>query len=255
MPSYEIYAVKYAGPFLRSGALLMWKRDWEITEEIGYYIWCIKGVGHNVIVDTGVSPEMAKKKNLKGYTDPSEILSRIGIKSDEIRHVIITHMHWDHMSGVELFRNAIIYIQEKEFNFWMEDEVAQSPPFKDFSDEVSKNYLSTLAGTNRLVLLKGDRQVLPGIECLLAPGHSLANQAVAVTTAQGIAILGSDCAHVFQNYHENWPSALIVDLVGWMRTFKRLREKASSPNLLFPGHDLRMSTDYPEVAKDITRLV
>ena len=40
-----------------------------------------------------------------------------------------------------------------------------------------------------------------------------------------------------------------------MRSYDKLRKKASSPDLLFPSHDLLMSTNYPEVAKDVTRLV
>ena len=83
----------------------------------------------------------------------------------------------------------------------------------------------------------------------------MALQSVAVNTLKGTAIIGSDCAHVFRNYREDWPSALIVDLVGWMRTYDKLRERASSPDLLFPGHDRLMLKNYPAVVKDITRLV
>ena len=82
----------------------------------------------------------------------------------------------------------------------------------------------------------------------------MALQAVVVNTAKGTAILGSDCAHVFRNYQEYWPSILIVDLVAWMKTYEKLRERASSLDLIFPGHDPLMSENYPEVAKDVTRL-
>jgi hypothetical protein len=43
MSRYEIYALKYAGPFTRTGAHLMWYRDWDKVEQINYYIWCIRG--------------------------------------------------------------------------------------------------------------------------------------------------------------------------------------------------------------------
>ena len=39
MQLYEIYALKYAGPFTSSGAFLMWMKDWEKTEERNYYFW------------------------------------------------------------------------------------------------------------------------------------------------------------------------------------------------------------------------
>ncbi len=255
MSDYKIYALKYAGPFVRTGAHLMWYQDWDTIETINYYIWCVRGAGETVVVDAGVTPEMAQERQLDGYVNPAEVLARIDVKAEEVRHVVITHLHLDHAGGVSLFPEATFYIQEDEYRFWVQDPVAARPPFKAVSDAASTAYLASLEGTDRLVLLKGDRQVLPGIQCLLAPGHTVALQAVAVNTARGTAILGSDCGHVFRNYKEDWPSALIVDLVGWMKTYDKLREKASSSELLFPGHDRLMLEDYPQVAEDITRLV
>ena len=255
MPQYEIYALKYAGPFVRTGAHLMWYRDWETQEEINYYIWCIKGAGETVIVDTGVTPELAQERELDGYVNPAEVLARIDVKAEDVRHVIITHMHFDHANGVSLFPQATFYIQEEEYRFWTDDPIAARPPFASVSDAASTAYLRSLEGTDRLVLLKGDQKIMPGIRCLLAPGHTVALQAVAVNTIRETAILGSDCAHVFRNYHEDWPSVLIVDLVGWMKTYDKLRETSSAADLLFPGHDRRMLDDYPAVAADVVKLV
>jgi glyoxylase-like metal-dependent hydrolase (beta-lactamase superfamily II) len=255
MTGYEIYAVKYAGPFTSSGAFLMWLKDWEKIEERNYYIWCIRGSEDTVVVDAGVSPELAREKELTGYTSPAEVLSRIGVEADEVGHLILTHMHWDHASGVKLFRNATVYVQDIEYRFWLNDPIATRPAFRHVSDEASAEYLASIEGTNRLRLVKGDQEILPGITCILAPGHTVGLQAVAVTTAKGTAILGSDCAHIFRNYQEDWPSSLIVDLVAWMRTYEKLRERASSLDLIFPGHDVLMASNYPQVAKDITKLV
>jgi len=255
MPEYEIYALKYAGPFDRTGAHLMWYQDWDKIEKINYYIWCIKGGGHTVVVDAGVAPDLAKHRELDGYLNPADVLSHLDVNAAEVRHVVITHMHFDHANGATLFPAATFYIQEAEFRFWVQDPIAARPPFKYIADEASAAYLASLEGTRRLVLLDGDQQILPGIRCLLAPGHTVALQAVEVNTARGTAILGSDCAHIFRNYREDWPSVLIVDLVGWMKTYDKLRARVSSPDLLFPGHDRRMLENYPEVAKNITRLV
>jgi len=40
-----------------------------------------------------------------------------------------------------------------------------------------------------------------------------------------------------------------------MRTYDRIRERATSVDLIFPGHDVLMASGYPQVAEDITRLV
>lgn len=255
MHEYKIYALKYAGPFTSSGALLMWLKDWEKVEKRNYYVWCIKGAEETIIVDAGVSPDLAKEKKLASYISPAKVLSRIDVKADDVRRVIITHMHWDHSSGVGLFPKATFYVQESEYYFWLKDPLANRSAFKRSSDEAANAYLASLEGTDRLALLKGDQEILLGVECLLAPGHSIGLQAVAVNTTKGTAIIGSDCAHTFRNYKEDWPSAVIVDLVGWMKTYEKLRAKASSIDLLFPGHDPIMSENYPEVAEDVTQLV
>lgn len=255
MVEYEIYAIKYAGPFTSSGAFLMWLKDWEKVVKRNYYFWCVKGNGETVIVDAGVSPQLATERSLGGYISPAEILARIDVKAEHVQRVILTHLHWDHSSGIVLFPQATFYIQQSEYRFWLNDPVATRPPFRHLVDEAAKAYLASLEGTGRVTFLDGDQEVLPGIECLLAPGHSVGLQAVAVNTAKGAAILGSDCAHIFQNYREDWPSSIIVDLVGWMKTYEKLRTKASSIDLLFPGHDPIMSEDYPQVADGVTRLV
>ena len=255
MNHYEIYAIKYAGPFKSSSAFLMWQKDWEKTEERNYYIWCIRNYDNVIIVDAGVAPPLAGEKMLVNYENPAEMLSRIGVEAEKVKHLIITHMHWDHSNGVGLFPNARLYIQESEYNFWVNNPVAKRPAFRFLPDPMSTDYIATLMGTKKLTLLKGDQEILPGIRCMLAPGHSVGIQAVTVNTGRGTAIVGSDCAHVFRNYSEDWPTSLTVDMVALMETYEKLRKNASSPDLIFPGHDVLMATNYPQVAENITKLV
>lgn len=251
---HEIYAFKYAGPFTSSGAFLMWAKEWDKVEKRNYYIWCIKGSEGPVVVDTGVSPGLAAERNLVNYISPSEILRRIDVDADEVQHVIITHIHWDHASGMELFPKARFYLQEREFAFWLRNPIAKRPCFAHVSDERTNTFIASLEGTDRLQLLDGDTEILPGIECLFSPGHTPGLQSVAVNVKEGTAILGSDCGHLFRNYTEDWPTVLITDLVAWMETYDRLRARASSSKLLFPGHDPLMTEGYPSVGEGVTRL-
>jgi glyoxylase-like metal-dependent hydrolase (beta-lactamase superfamily II) len=254
-PTYEIYAVKFAGPLTSSVAMVLWNTDWDKTIERNYYIWVIKGNGETLIVDCGVAPALARQRQIAGYRNPLEVLKGIGIDGSKVKNVVITHINFDHVSGIELFSEATFYVQKREFDFWIKDPIAKKPPFVKTSDPVGNAYLANLEGTDRLVLVEGDREILPGVELLLAPGHTPALQAVAVNTGKGTAIVGSDCGHLFRNYEEEMPSIYIADLVAWMKTYDRLKSKVSSRSLLFPGHDARMFTDYPKVAEGVTRLV
>ena len=255
VPRYEIYAVKFSGPFSSSGALLMWMKDWDTICQRNYYFWCLKSSDQTILVDAGVSPQLAQEKSIANFVNPAEILEGIEVDVNNINHVILTHLHWDHVDGISLFPRAKVYVQRTERDFWLYDEMALRSPFNFFLNEYTSNTLKVCEDEGRMVLIEGDQQILPGIECLLAPGHSVALQAVAVRTAQGTALLGSDCAHLFRNYEEEWPSALIIDMVAWVGSLDKLKNRASLPELLFPGHDPLMTTRYPEVAPGITRLV
>jgi len=253
MPEYRIYALKYAGPFVRSQAMLVWMKNWESTDKINYYIWYLQGSADGVVVDTGVAPAVAEERQLPGYISPAKALGRIGVQADAVRHVVLTHLHWDHACGVSLFPKATFYVQEDEYHFWLNDPIALRPPFQYLSHQSYKDYLADLEGTDRLVLLRGDQEILPGVECLLAPGHTPGLQVVAAQTARGTAIIASDAGHVFRNFDEDWPSALFTDLRAVMRTYDKLRARTDR-SLIFPGHDMLLLERYPSVAEDVTRL-
>ena len=255
IPSYEIYALKYAGPFVRPASMVTWFQDMDKTTEINYYIFAIREGSQTVVVDCGCAPKLARERNLNGYVNPTEVLKRIDIDAQRVRHVVATHIHFDHISGVTLFPQATIYVQEREFLFWMKNPIAKRAPFLHTTDPIGNRYLAKLEGTKRLKLIRGDKKILPGVELLLAPGHTIGLQVVAVHTAKGTAIVGSDAAHLFSSFRTDIPSAIITDMIAWMKSFDKIRAKASSIDLIFPGHDLALLTNYPKVAEDVVRLV
>jgi len=264
MAPYRIFALKYAGPLVGPAMMLMWMRDLDRTAERAYYIWCIRGGGHDtggtadmsrtVVVDAGISPQKAAERDLAGYVSPVEMLSRLDVDASAVRHVVLTHLHWDHVNGARLFPRATFYVQEREYRFWRDHPLAGRPPLRHVSDPQTYRFLGSLEGSSRLVLHDGDAELMPGIRCLLSPGHTLGLQTVAVETERGTAVVGSDCAHVFGNYREDWPSSVIMNMLDWLETYDRIRSVASSPDLLFPGHDPVMTSGYPTVAEDVTRL-
>ena len=258
MPEYSIYAARYAGPFEVYSGYLVWQWDMATSafERENWYLWCIRGDDRTVVVDTGADPAMTlERKRSALFENPADVIGRLGVDAATVEHVVLTHLHWDHAGGVALFPRATFYLQEAEYRFWTADPIASRPPFANLTDPASLEYLANLEGTDRLVLLDGDAPILPGIECVLASGHTPGLQGVAVETARGTAILGSDCAHVFRNVRHDWPSAFSMDLAGCLRSFDKLRAMVADPELIFPGHDVLMHDSYPQVAEGITQLV
>ncbi len=257
VPTYEIYALKYAGPFTRKLANVLYGIGWEENIEIHYYLWAIKGEGEYVIVDSGCGPSGAKQRNLKPYVNPVEVLARIGVNGSNVKKVVMTHMHFDHVGGMEIFPaafpKATFYVQKKEFDFWIKNPLSKRRQFG--RDEAGLKAMADLEGTDRLALICDDQKILPGVELLLAPGHTPGLQVVAVNTAKGTAIVASDLAHIHRAFKEDITGTIYVDCLACLTSYDKIRAKAASLDLVFVGHDTKMSTDFPKVAEDVTRLV
>jgi glyoxylase-like metal-dependent hydrolase (beta-lactamase superfamily II) len=257
-PVYEIYAAKYAGPFTSKLAFLLFNQGWDQDIDRYYYIWVVKGPTETILVDTGVGLTVAADRKLKGYVNPADVAARIGVKPNDVTKVIITHMHWDHVGGMEMFPKtyprATFYVQKREYDFWTKHPVAKRKVFAGTADPLAYKLMQEMEGTPRLHIVDGDMNIGPGLDIMLNPGHTIGTQSLAVTTGKGTAVVASDCGHLARNFKEDTPSSLITDLIGWMESYDKVRAKASSVDLCFPGHDAGMLLNYPKVAEDVTRL-
>ena len=254
MPPYEVFALAYAGPFTRRGPLLKWLADWDETAEIYYYIWCVRDGERTVVVDSGIAPGDPRVPALDGYIDPTQVLAGLGVTADQVEQVILTHGHFDHILGASLFPRATFWMQRTEYDFWVNDPLARRQVFSFLADPAGLEYLAGLHQQGRVKLVDGDVEIFPGMELLLTPGHTPGMQAVAVQTAQGTVVLGSDCAHVAASYRDDWPGGLTMNLPAALASFDKLRAKVSRPELLFSGHDPSMLREFPQVAPGVTRL-
>jgi len=253
---YEVFALKYAGPFTRPVAMAFFNNGYKDDIQIYYYIWAIRAKnGETTLVDTGLGKNLGKK--FQNFVPANDVAARLGIKPEQVTRVVITHMHFDHVGGMEDFPkaypNAKFYIQKKEFDFWVNDPRGVRPAFKQFRYEPGIKAVADLANTKRLVIVNGDKVIGPNMELLFAAGHTAGLQVVLVPTAKGQTVVGSDCAHLFRSYKEDIPSGLITDLPIWLTSYEKLRAKAPVENM-FPGHDTLMFSNFPKVAEDITKL-
>lgn len=253
MNAFEVYALNYAGPVTGNGAFVHWLSDWDQQVERGYFYWLLQGAGMNILVDCGCRPDQADDWVLPNYLPPDEMLANAGLSVGDINHLVLTHLHWDHAGAAELFTSAETWVHADELAFWLDDPVAGRGPFKLVSDRRCLDYLGGLRQRGGLKTTGRDREILPGVEAVAAPGHTPGLMTVAVDTAKGRAVIGSDSGHLFRNFEEEWPSSLISDLPAWLKSFEKLK-KMTEPGMVFPGHDMLMATDYERVAPRVTRL-
>jgi glyoxylase-like metal-dependent hydrolase (beta-lactamase superfamily II) len=252
---YEVLALRYA--FRDDGAAsntyyahqLYREADHSIAS--AYFIFVVRNGSRTVLVDCGYSPQRARERGRTLTALPEELLAEVGIAPQDVDHVVLTHMHWDHVGNTGLFPNATFSIARREY------ESATGPygrrtcigmALGDEELEAVKNL--ELAG--RLFQVPDATfELFPGIRLLLTPGHTPGQLVTEVTTATGSVILASDALHLYTEMTLDRPFWAFTDLEGMYRTYELLRSFAARPNtVVVPGHDPTVTTIFKKVAEN-----
>ena len=254
-PQYEIYAVRYATLPSFPIADLVAGADPARKLDIAMMVWLVRGNGHNVLVDSGFYHDrFFKDWNVKDFIKPSDALKPLGLKPEDITDIIVTHMHWDHADGVDLFPKARVWIQKEELQYYA-GEAWQS---KDASGGIDPDDILTLVKFNTLGkvgLVNGDAQeVLPGITCYTGGRHTYASQYVGVNTSGGVVVLASDNMYLYENLAKHVPIAATLDAASNLRAQDRMKQLAANPALIIPGHDPAVMTKFPNPAPRIAKI-
>ena len=153
-----------------------------------------------------------------------------GVKPEEITDVIISHVHWDHLDGIDLFPKARVWIQREEFDYYLDSAGAVKKPAIDPGDA---KVLAQIAREGRVMLVDGDaKEIIPGITVYTGGKHTFASQFAAVRTASSTVVLASDNMYLYENLARHVPIAQTLDSASNLRAQARMVTLASDPRLI-----------------------
>jgi glyoxylase-like metal-dependent hydrolase (beta-lactamase superfamily II) len=255
-PRYDVYAVRFAHvPYAESSLVAGAAKGPQV--DIAFTVWPIVDVssGRVILADAGFYRDkfMASWKP-RDYVRPSVALqSGLNIPPDRVTDIIVTHSHWDHFDGADLFPKATIWIQKAEFDYYLDP--AGTVRNRGGLDAEDAPMLAKLHADGRVKLIDGDnKEILPGIRVYTGGKHTFESQFVGVTTPEGTLILASDNAYLYRNIESGLAIAQTLDPASNVAAQKRMVELAGNANRVIPGHDPAVFTRFALVGANVARL-
>jgi len=143
----------------------------------------IKTPGQNILVDTAFGGAIFDK------------IKTLGLGLDQIDTVLLTHMHGDHIGGLQkdgkpLLPNAKIYLSEKEYSFFTKTQINQG------AVAALAPYGSRVITFEPDALGAATREILPGISAIANYGHTPGHTAYLVENNGAKLIIAGDFLHV-----------------------------------------------------------
>jgi len=255
-PSYEIFAISYAVIPDFPVASLVAGADRSRKLDIQMMVWLLKGSnGANILVDSGFyRDKFFKQWKVKGFVKPSEAISKVGLKPEDINDLIITHMHWDHADGMDLFPKARVWIQQDEYSYYTGEawQPGGSHGGVDAEDVLALVRVNT---QGRVRLVRGDDQGgIEGIKFYTGGRHTHASQYVSVNTKSGTAVVASDNLYLYENLDKRAAIAQTWDADSNLKAQDRMKQLASNPRLIIPGHDPAVFTRFPTPGNGVAKI-
>ena len=244
---YTIEAIRYGTiPQFSTSSLVVGAPAGEKLD-IALVFWLVRGGNRNILLDTGFHRQQwIDQYKVTDYIRPDEAVRLAGVEPDKITDIILSHAHWDHMGGIDLFPNATVWIQKDEFAYYMGPAWQRGGQHGGIDPEDLMNLLRRNT-QGKLRLIDGDdREILPGIRAFTGARHTYASQYIRVEGTPSY-VLASDNCYLYRNLETRTPIPTFEasDHEANVKALERMISLAGAPERVIPGHDPLVFTRFP----------
>ena len=246
-PEYSIQAIRYAtSPGVPVAELIVGgPKDQKI--DIAMVVWLIRSGGRTILFDSGFHRDtFTKDYPMKDYLRPDEAVKTAGVRPDAVTDIVISHAHFDHLGGIDLFPKATVWIQKDEYRYYTMDAWQPGGNHGGIDPEDVKLLLQ-LNTEGRLHLVNGDDvEIFPGIRAYTGSRHTYASQYLRIDGNPPF-VLASDNCYFYLNLSSHLASATFSDAdhAANIAQQSRMIALAGSPDRVVPGHDALQFQKFP----------
>jgi N-acyl homoserine lactone hydrolase len=147
-------------------------------------------------------------------------LAELGVDPNEVKDVILTHLHFDHAEGLAGWPMRRTYVHRIE------------------TEATYAQLVSGVLEMANLEVLEGEEgEIEPGLRWMLTPGHSDGLISLLVDTDDGLVVIASDCVGPLPEYFEGMdlPEDFGPEREQLLQQWRRIRDL--DPAVVIPGHN------------------
>ena len=190
-----------------------------------------------------LSARMWRPKIEPGQDVASQLRARdLDIKS--IPTVVMTHLHFDHASGLSEFSNSMIVVTAKEWEAATTDPRPSLRGYRPTHYDYAFDYrtidydgegIASYATFGRTFDLFGDGSV----RLASTPGHTAGHQSVICRLSENDFVIGGDAFYTINQLAGGPPQPRPADPHLWRRSLRELQhfQRSYPKAILTPGHD------------------
>lgn len=208
----------------------------------------VRGPGFNLLIESGLGEKLGPKEHeIFGIERTQGLVASViatGLHPEEITHVILSHLHFDHCGAVvagqagrliPAFPGARHVVQATEIDTWRHPDPRSRPAY------LAENF-APLLEAGLVDAVDGVTEVLPGVRVERTGGHTAGHQVVHLESEGERALFVGDLIPYRAMLRQNWVSGLDLFPLQTMEVKARLlAETARRRSLLWLYHE----TDKP----------